>query len=453
MLQNCHTYNSTTGLEHNGFSIANCPFTQNETEGFAYMVRHEACGHGFGYLEDEYITSSSPSPSIKDIEYYTQRYEKFGRNANIDFTNNLKNIRWAHFINDSRYYNEKLGAYEGAVWTKGVYRATETSIMSIDYSGLFNAPSREAIYKRAMKLAYGDSWTYDYEELMNTFTIYKKAKVLNNKGAKFIGLHLEGPYFSPSQCGAQDPNYLKKPCPKEYNHFINISQDIVRWSVAPELEGAIEMGEELQRQHILPSIAHTDATYEEVEKANKAGYTHITHLYSAMSSVTRRNAFRHAGVVEAAYLIDDITVEIIADGIHLPKPLLQFVYKFKGPDKTALCTDAMRGAGMPDGESILGSLTNGQKVIIEDGVAKMPDRSAFAGSVATTDRLVRTMVQLAGIPLTDAIRMMTLTPARILHIDSSKGSLEAGKDADIIIFDNQINVINTISEGHVIYSK
>ena len=291
------------------------------------------------------------------------------------------------------------------------------------------------------------------EELMNTFTIYKKAKVLNNKGAKFIGIHLEGPYFSPSQCGAQDPNYLKKPCPKEYNHFINISQDIVRWSVEPELEGAIEMGEELQRQHILPSIAHTDATYEEVEKANKAGYTHITHLYSAMSSVTRRNAFRHAGVVEAAYLIDDITVEIIADGIHLPKPLLQFVYKFKGPDKTALCTDAMRGAGMPDGESILGSLTNGQKVIIEDGVAKMPDRSAFAGSVATTDRLVRTMVQLAGIPLTDAIRMMTLTPARILHIDASKGSLEAGKDADIIIFDNQINVINTISEGHVIYSK
>lgn len=152
-------------------------------------------------------------------------------------------------------------------------------------------------------------------------------------------------------------------------------------------------------------------------------------------------------------MIDDITVEIIADGIHLPKPLLQFVYKFKGPDKTALCTDAMRGAGMPDGESILGSLTNGQKVIIEDGVAKMPDRSAFAGSVATTDRLVRTMVQLAGIPLTDAIRMMTLTPARILHIDASKGSLEAGKDADIIIFDNQINVINTISEGHVIYSK
>ncbi len=143
------------------------------------------------------------------------------------------------------------------------------------------------------------------------------------------------------------------------------------------VEGALALGQTLQQHHILPSIAHTDAIYEEVEKAFTAGYTHVTHLYSAMSSVTRKNAFRYAGVVEAAYLIEDMTVEIIADGIHLPKPLLQFVYKFKGVDKTALCTDAMRGAGMPDGESILGSLNNGQKVIIEDGVAKMPDRKAF----------------------------------------------------------------------------
>ena len=172
-----------------------------------------------------------------------------------------------------------------------------------------------------------------------------------------------------------------------------------------------------------------------------------------MSSVTRKNAFRYAGVVEATYLIEDMTVEIIADGIHLPKPLLQFVYKFKGVDKTALCTDAMRGAGMPDGESILGSLNNGQKVIIEDGVAKMPDRKAFAGSVATTDRLVRTMIYLAGVPLIDAVRMMSLTPARILHIDKEKGSLEIGKDADIVIFDNQININNTILKGHVIYTK
>ena len=291
------------------------------------------------------------------------------------------------------------------------------------------------------------------EELMTTFSVYQQAKSLNSKGARFIGLHLEGPYFSPKQCGAQDPHYLKNPRPEEYNAILAASQDIVRWSVAPELEGAIELGQVLKSRHILPSIAHTDAIYEEVMKAYEAGYTHVTHLYSAMSSVTRRNAFRYAGVVEAAYLIDDMTVEIIADGIHLPKPLLQFVYKFKGADKTALCTDAMRGAGMPDGESILGSLTNGQRVIIEDGVAKLPDRSAFAGSVATADRLVRTMINIAGVPLIDAIRMITLTPARILHMDSQKGSLEEGKDADIVIFDNQINVTTTISEGHVIYTK
>jgi N-acetylglucosamine-6-phosphate deacetylase len=170
-----------------------------------------------------------------------------------------------------------------------------------------------------------------------------------------------------------------------------------------------------------------------------------------MSTVTRRNAFRYAGIVEAAYLIDDMTVEIIADGVHLPKPLLQFVYKFKGPDKTALCTDSMRGAGMPDGESILGSLKKGQKVIIEDGVAKLPDRSAFAGSVATADRLVRTMINVAEVPLIDAVKMMTTTPARILKINNRKGSLEIGKDADLTIFDENINVSHTILEGNVIY--
>jgi N-acetylglucosamine-6-phosphate deacetylase len=148
-----------------------------------------------------------------------------------------------------------------------------------------------------------------------------------------------------------------------------------------------------------------------------------------------------------------MTVEIIADGVHLPKSLLQFVYKFKGPDKTALCTDSMRGAGMPDGESILGSLEKGQKVIIEDGVAKLPDRTAFAGSVATADRLVRTMVDIAEVPLLDAVKMMTLTPAKIMKIDKKKGSISKGKDADLVIFDKNIRVLTTIIEGNVIYTR
>ena len=295
--------------------------------------------------------------------------------------------------------------------------------------------------------------TSTFEELMKTFSTYKEAVKQNNKGARFLGLHLEGPYFAYNQRGAQDPQYLRNPEPEEYNKILAASDDIVRWSLAPELPGALDFGKVLKERNILTSIAHSDAIYEEVVDAYNAGFNHITHLYSAMSTVTRRNAFRYAGIVEAAYLIDDMNVEIIADGVHLPKSLLQFVYKFKGPDKTALCTDSMRGAGMPDGESILGSLDKGQKVIIEDGVAKLPDRTAFAGSVATTDRLVRTMVNIAEVPLVEAVRMMTLTPARMMKIDQQKGSIQKGKDADFVIFDDNINVSYTILEGNVIYGN
>lgn len=291
------------------------------------------------------------------------------------------------------------------------------------------------------------------EELLKTFSIYHEAKKTNSKGAKFLGLHLEGPYFAYNQRGAQDPKYLRNPKPEEYNMILAASDDIVRWSLAPELPGALEFGKVLREKNILTAVAHSDAIYEEVLDAFGVGFSLATHLYSGMSTITRRNAYRYAGVVEAAYLIDDMDVEIIADGVHLPKSLLQFVYKFKGPDKTALCTDSMRGAGMPDGESILGSLDKGQKVIIEDGVAKLPDRSAFAGSVATTDRLVRTMVEIAEVPLVDAVKMMTLTPARIMKIDEQKGSIEKGKDADFVIFDDNIHVSHTILEGNVIYKN
>lgn len=293
--------------------------------------------------------------------------------------------------------------------------------------------------------------TSTFDELMKTFSVYKEAVKRNTKGAKFLGLHLEGPYFAYNQRGAQDPKYLRNPEPEEYSKILAESDDIVRWSLAPELPGAFDFGKVLTSKNILPSIAHSDAVYEEVLEAFEAGFTHVTHLYSAMSTITRRNAFRYAGVIEAAYLIDDMTVEIIADGVHLPKSLLQFVYKFKGSDKTALCTDSMRGAGMPDGKSILGSLEKGQEVIIEDGVAKLPDRTVFAGSVATADRLVRTMVNLAEVPLLETIKMMTLTPARIMKIDASKGSIAEGKDADITIFDENIQVSHTISEGNVIF--
>jgi N-acetylglucosamine-6-phosphate deacetylase len=235
--------------------------------------------------------------------------------------------------------------------------------------------------------------------------------------------------------------------------ILDATDDISRWSAAPELKGSKAFAEALMMRGILPAIAHSDATYEDVVSAAfDWGFTHVTHLYSATSTVTRRNAFRYAGIIEAAYLMNGMTVEIIADGAHLPASLLQLIYKIKGPEKIALITDSMRAAGMPEGKTILGSLANGQEAIVEDGVAKLPDRTAFAGSVATADRLVRTMCRLAGTSLPETIQMITTTPARIMGIDKTKGSLAKGKDADVVIFDKDINIQMTMVNGKIVYS-
>ncbi|MFD2937445.1 N-acetylglucosamine-6-phosphate deacetylase [Spirosoma flavum] len=294
--------------------------------------------------------------------------------------------------------------------------------------------------------------TAEKEDLLHTLDVYERAKLKNNRGAAFLGIHLEGPYFALSQRGAQDPRYIRNPDPAEYEEILAYSSSIVRWSAAPELTGAIKFGQRLREKGILAAIAHTDAVYADVLEAYENGYTLATHLYSAMSGVTRRNAFRYAGAIESALLLD-MDVELITDGIHLPPPLLKLVYKIKGADRTALITDAMRAAGMPEGESILGSRTNGLPVLVEDGVAKLLDRSSFAGSVATTNQLIRNMVQLADVSLLDAVRMASTTPARIMGVGARKGSLVAGKDADLVIFDENINIETTIVNGQIIYDK
>jgi N-acetylglucosamine-6-phosphate deacetylase len=293
--------------------------------------------------------------------------------------------------------------------------------------------------------------TSEKEDLLQILEMYEEANKKNTNGAQFIGMHLEGPYFALNQRGAQDPKYIRNPDPKEYKEILEHSSSIKRWSAAPELKGAIEFGKYVTSKGVLAAVAHTDAIYEEVLEAFENGYTLATHLYSAMSGVTRRNAFRYAGVIESAYILDEMDVEIIADGVHLPAPILKLVYKIKGADRTALITDAMRAAGMPEGESVLGNLKTGLKVIVEDGVAKLPDRTSFAGSVATADRLVRTMINMANVPLIEAIRMITKTPARIMKVDDKKGSLTMGRDADILIFDDDINIKMTMVKGKIVY--
>lgn len=294
--------------------------------------------------------------------------------------------------------------------------------------------------------------TSELSNLLKTLDHYEEANKLNTSGSQFLGMHLEGPYFSKNQCGAQDPKFIHDPDPEEYKKVLFHVHSIRRWSAAPELKGALEFGRYLRSLGIIAAIAHTDAIYEEVLDAFENGYTLATHFYSAMSGVSRRNAFRYAGVIEAGYLIDEMDVEIIADGIHLPPPLLKLVYKIKGASKTALITDAMRATGMPPGKSILGNINDGLEVIVEDGVAKLMDRTAFAGSVATADRLVRTMVKDADIPLLEVIQMITSTPARILGVSDKKGSILVGKDADLVLFDSDININMTIIKGEIIYN-
>lgn len=291
------------------------------------------------------------------------------------------------------------------------------------------------------------------EELLDLLATYERVLPKNRVGAQFLGLHIEGPYFAMNQKGAQDPRYIRNPDPVEYRKVLEKAHLIRRWSAAPELPGALEFARYAREKGVLVALAHTDAIYEEVLEGFNNGYTLATHFYSCMLGVTRRNAFRYAGAVEAAYLIDDMDVEIIADGVHLPAALLKLVYKIKGAGRTALITDAIRAAGMPDGETILGNIHHGMKVIVEDGVAKLPDRSAFAGSVATADRLVRTMIGQAGVSLTEAVRMITATPASILGLSESKGKIAAGYDADIVIFDEDIQIHSTIIKGELIYEN
>jgi len=263
------------------------------------------------------------------------------------------------------------------------------------------------------------------------------ARVMEQKlsAANIPGAHLEGPYFSLKQAGAQDPALITDPIPADYTALCRDFPGVIRrWSYAPERDEDAAFCRYIREQGIIPSAGHTDAIYDDMQLARQAGCRLITHLYSCTSTITRDHGFRRLGVIECAYLWDDMDVEIIADGCHLPPELIRLIVKQKGPGRVSLVTDSLRVAGTDAKESSVGTT----KCIIEDGVCKLPDRSAFAGSIATTDRLVRVCVQDAGISLPDAVRMAAENPAHILGLN--KGRIAPDADADILLFDDDVNV-------------
>lgn len=257
-----------------------------------------------------------------------------------------------------------------------------------------------------------------------------------------IGLHLEGPYLSPAQCGAQCTDYITPPIPEQYERLIANAEDIIaRWTFAPELDPEGIFCKYITEHGIVASAGHTDALLEDMLTAEKNGCNLVTHLYSCTSTISRKQGFRQLGVIETAYLSDDIYVEIIADGKHLPIELIKLILKIKGTDKVALITDSLALTGT----DITSGKTLGTEFIIEDGVCKLADRSAFAGSIATADLLVRTMVKSVGIPIVEAVKMITQVPSRILNLN--KGTLAVGMDADIIVFDEDIRIKNVFVNG------
>ena len=287
------------------------------------------------------------------------------------------------------------------------------------------------------------------QELLDYLAMFNEVEEKKPGYPTIHGLHLEGPYFAASQAGAQNPEHLRNPDPEEYEEALKITNRIARWSFAIELPGSQQFLSRLRQAGIITSLAHSDATCEDVFRAYENGLSCLTHFYSCMATVRRVNADRIAGAIEAGYLLDDLFVEAIADGCHLPAELLQLIYKIKGPEKICLVTDSMNAAGMPDGEYMLGGLT----VIKEDGVAKLMDRSAFAGSVATTDRLVRTFRALTDAPLYQVVKMISLTPAKLLGIDLETGSIGEGKRADLLIFDENIDISHVMVRGELVKSN
>ncbi len=304
--------------------------------------------------------------------------------------------------------------------------------------------TKEAYFKICEKhAAHGTRVMYPTFSATDFNALYKSLEIFESvKDAlplEVPGVHLEGPYFALEMSGAQNPKYIHEPRKEEYAPLIErFGHLIKRWSYAPELDENNEFLDYLVAHNITPAIAHSAAEYSHILPAFEKGNRLVTHLYSCTSTITRHGGFRHLGIIESAYLLDDMYVEAIADGCHLPPELLRLIVKQKGTNRVALITDATRAGGMT-AEEFNGGDSGGMKFIIEDGVAKLPDRTAFAGSIATSDQLLQRTVK-ADISLEDTVKMMTETPANIMGL-KNKGKIAKGYDASFTVFDENLNVV------------
>lgn len=271
----------------------------------------------------------------------------------------------------------------------------------------------------------------------------------SHEGSQILGLHVEGPYFSMAQKGAQDPKNIRTPDDGTVDALLEHHYVIRTMSFAPELPGALELTARLARLGIVPAAGHSSARDEQVEAAIKAGLCHAIHVWSGQSSTVREGPWRKPGLLEATLVFDELSAEMISDNKHLPPTLMKLAYKCKGPDRLCVISDATSGAGMPEGARFrMGDM----EYEVHDGVGMLLDRTAFAGSTTLLNQMVPILRDVVGVPLAEAIRMASLTPARILGVDDRKGSLEAGKDADVAIFESDFTCWRTMIGGRWVHA-
>lgn len=297
------------------------------------------------------------------------------------------------------------------------------------------------------------SMTATSEELQKFVKAYLEFLKTDRKGAKTLGLHLEGPYLSGAggkSKGAQRGDLLRYPDMDEVKSLMALSEGhIIRWDTAPELPGADEFAKYLSNKGVICSMAHSTATTDEAEKGIAAGFSHVTHCYNAVTTYHKEGQKVLDGIVEAAYLNDDVVIELICDGCHIPKGVLRLALKIKGADKVCAITDAMRIAGTDMRKGYLGTPSCGTEVIVDDGVAKLKDLSSFAGSIATSDRCLRVLCKDYGVNICDASKMLSLAPAKLHKVDDVMGSITVGKCADLVLVNEDYAITSVILDGVV----
>jgi N-acetylglucosamine-6-phosphate deacetylase len=290
------------------------------------------------------------------------------------------------------------------------------------------------------------------EQIIQCLGTVRQAEKSLFGGAQVLGAHVEGPYFAVSKRGCHREKEMRSPAEGEWRRILEYGDAIGSMTLAPELPGAETLIRELARRGIAASCGHSAATYGETVRAIEWGARHVTHLFCAMSTIVRHDARRSGGLLEAALVCDELTAEVIADGRHLPPELIRLALKCKGVEGLCAVTDAMRGAGMPEGQYAFGP-ADGELADVKDGEAKTLDGTGFASSVVQMKDLLRVLVREVGLSIPEAVAMLTETPARILRLEGRKGALKPGADADVVLWDTEFEVRKTFVRGELVHER